>query len=554
MVVGVTIDRTGAGFAIEGSIVSLDILGFVQGSADFVITKRFVDARNVGGPDLAGATLLTIALSDLDLSVGDPAGVHVDVTGGSLLLAALKPAAATGAATDTREWLALKGGLTGLDFIGVDGLEINLSTLGLEINTASGAYDVDGAGTSSTPENAVALDWTGDLDLDQDTTFGETAEDDVTGPGGPIDFTGAFVRASGTASINIFDFVSGSVSFTFEQQLADIDADDDGDLVPSDVISEGTIRGPPDLDNATITTLGLEILAPGLHVGVPGGIGFTIPSGSLALAVVTPAAGSTGDTRSWLALKGSIAGGVFDGIDGLAISATNLTIEINRASGTYNGPGAPLSGPVAAQALDWANAIDLDESAVSFDPDDVVVEVETLTGTTSHTFAYPGELLRLTGDLAADIFGFVGVVAHFELTTYETSGTGGGVVLTDAAVLEFSLTPIGAAATAEVFVGVGAVVDLGLGTIDRSNAVGFSAGVASLMLVLVSDDTRSFTGLSIEGLSAELDGIDGFVAAATGVDVQVNVAKDTSLPAGTAAPLLDWAGFSPGQARPTYRS
>ena len=68
--------------------------------------------------------------------------------------------------------------------------------------------------------------------------------------------------------------------------------------------------------------------SPGLSVGVPGA-GFTIPGGTLALAVVTPAAGSTGDTRRWIALKTQIDGGVFDGIPGLRLSATNLTVELN---------------------------------------------------------------------------------------------------------------------------------------------------------------------------------------------------------------------------------
>jgi len=65
------------------------------------------------------------------------------------------------------------------------------------------------------------------------------------------------------------------------------------------------IRGPPSVDDAKLTTFGLRITSP-LFIGA-GGVGFTVASGTLALAIVTPTA--AGDTRSWLAVSASLNGG-----------------------------------------------------------------------------------------------------------------------------------------------------------------------------------------------------------------------------------------------------
>ena len=373
---GHTIDRTGAGFSIEGTIDTIDILGFVTGTAHFAIGKDFVNVRSSGGPDASGATLLAVELTDVGLTVGEAGGPTFAVTDGSLFVAAIKPAAPTGPATDERAWLVVKGGLTAT-FDGIDGLELTVTGLNVEINHATGAYDADGNGSAEAPQQATALDWDDNLDLDGDLVFGESGDDDVD-PSGPIDYPGALVRASGTASVNIFDFVSGSVSFTYEQQLVDVDADGDGTFDPSAALPSTPIRGPPDLDNATLTLFALRILAPGILIGVPGGAGITIPSGTLAVATLTPASGSSGDTRSWLALKTQIDGGAFDGITGVEFSATNLTVEINRASGAFDPtPSSPASGDeFGALELDWTDAIDVDESAATFDADDISIDVD----------------------------------------------------------------------------------------------------------------------------------------------------------------------------------
>ncbi len=138
----------------------------------------------------------------------------------------------------------------------------------------------------------------------------------------PIDLTDATFTVSGTATIQLFGIVTGTVDFAFQQQTINVDVDRNGVL---DLPVSGTAwaRGPPgpDLTNATLTTLGLSIPSgQPLTIGV-GGVAFTVTAGSLALAIVTPSAAAQagGDSRTWLALDAQITSATFNGIPGLTL-------------------------------------------------------------------------------------------------------------------------------------------------------------------------------------------------------------------------------------------
>ena len=57
--------------------------GFVKGRVHFELSKQLVDVHLATG-DLTDAVLLSLGLSQLNLTVGDPASVHVSITSGSL--------------------------------------------------------------------------------------------------------------------------------------------------------------------------------------------------------------------------------------------------------------------------------------------------------------------------------------------------------------------------------------------------------------------------------------------------------------------------------------
>ena len=102
-VLGAPITLTDDRLAVSGDITSLDIAGFVTGSAHFELTKSTIGV-DMPAPiaDLLGASLLTLGLTNLNLTIGDPTGVHLAVTGGSLVLAAINPGRADRARRPTR--------------------------------------------------------------------------------------------------------------------------------------------------------------------------------------------------------------------------------------------------------------------------------------------------------------------------------------------------------------------------------------------------------------------------------------------------------------------
>ena len=386
IVLGAPISLVDDSLAVSGSLTLLNIADFIFGSANFEITLSTV-AVDLPAPqsDIALASLLTVGLTNLNLTIGDLAGPHFSIVGGSLALAVLKPK--TPAPGDTRSWLALEGSVTTASFVGVDNLTVTVLNLSFEINRASG---IGGA----TPLAATPLDWATAL------------EDEVTAAGVAIDLSGDVLRASGVIRINIFDLVSGVVGFGFEQQIVDVDVDDNG---------FSTAVGSTDLSGATLTTLGLRIIpddgnalngAEGLFVGAAG-IGFSIASGSLALAIVKPAAPT--DTRGWMALAANVSGGSFDGIDGLTMVVNQLNVELNRGS-------AP-TGQTAPAALNWLTAIDLEEGSTGFAADAIVVRVATPLGIEELPIAYEDERFRASGNVTIDIFGFVSGTVGFSLET-----------------------------------------------------------------------------------------------------------------------------------------
>ena len=112
-------------------------------------------------PDLNGATLVTIALSNLNLQVG-AGGYGMTLTGGTLGLAAITPGpippvnGSPSKATDNRLWLAVDGSIqTAALNLGANINSPSASNVTVEINEASGAYTLNGTSTQAT-----ALDWT----------------------------------------------------------------------------------------------------------------------------------------------------------------------------------------------------------------------------------------------------------------------------------------------------------------------------------------------------------------------------------------------------------
>ena len=195
--------------------LSLSIGSFLSVSADFVLTRSTIalDLNGDGTADITGATLLTLGLSNVNGTLGAAGGPNIAISGGSLALASIS---APGASAT---WTAIEGTISGATLNGVPGLVFTASSLTLDVNSASGTYGASIA--------APALNWATMLDLNRNGHFGESADQLVVGST-TINLNGAQVAATGTAHVNLFGFVDGTVSFSFQQQQVSVDVDGNG--------------------------------------------------------------------------------------------------------------------------------------------------------------------------------------------------------------------------------------------------------------------------------------------------------------------------------------
>ncbi|HEY5057558.1 MAG TPA: hypothetical protein VII51_00960, partial [Gaiellaceae bacterium] len=476
--------------------LSLTIGSFLSISADFVLTRSTIalDLNGDGTADITGATLLTLALSGVGGTLGAAGGPNIVISGGSLALASIS---APGASAT---WTALEGTISGATLNGVPGLTFTASSLTLDVNSSSGTYGSSVA--------APSLNWATMLDLNRNGNFGESADQLVVGTT-PINLNGAQVAATGTAHVNLFGFVDGTVSFSFQQQQVSVDVDGDGSIETVDG-SGNPIRGPPgpDLVNATLTTLGLAIpVGQSLTIGA-GGVGFTVSSGTLAVAVITT--GSATDTRSWSAVTAQIAQGTFAGIPGVSLTVTSLGLQINRPSGSFTN-GATT---VAAQPLDWTKDVG-SGTGTSFVHAPVTITTPTPTRPVTQTISYTTGAFSVTGSATVDLFGFVSGTVGFALTTTSVTATAGGPSFAA------SLTTI-AITTTNLFVGAGGV----------GFQIGSGGAAVAFLKPIDTSDARSWTALSASLANATFTGVPGVSLTVDSLSVSYNT--------GTPGPL-DWA-------------
>ena len=460
---------------------------------------------------------MTLHLTNVHVTVGDAgtAGVNFTSTGGTIDVAALQAPAAAGNA----QWIAAEGSISGITFHGSAAVTLTLTDLNVELNVARGGVNF-GSGTTS----AAPLDWTQALNLNGNTTFGEAGPapsgDQLLVGTTPIDLTQGVTEASGTGNLRIFDFVNGEVSFVFKQQTSNLDANGDGTIDPGFVPTSPPARGPPDLANAIVTSLGLTVSGAGIAIGVPNGPGFTVTSGTLALAIVTPSAADRigGDERMWFTLESSIADATLTGIDGFSAYGSDLQVELNKATGSYTTGGHDIG----ADALKWGTALSIGALTVN----SIALNLST-------------ELLHLRGTLGVDIgSGFVVAAGTFDLTTLTiATGTYAG---DDAAKLTIT--------GGSLFVGTGgSLTGLHHDTVTHaSGAVGVSVAGVDLTVAAMTVGAARYTGLEITGGSVTLVGFDSALTLSiSDVHVVVNDAVSGS--------RIDWAtvdglGFALGAA------
>ena len=405
-IMGGPLTQTGGGFAVDGELADLDILGLMTGSARFALSQDTVDVElagaGFGSGDLDDATLLTFAIS-LDeatpeapetrqLTVGVP-GFGVVISDGTVHLAFLKPKAppTPAGATDNRTWTVVEASNLGAT-LSLPGITASVSGVGIQVNTASGAYDQDGAAAGFDPISAQPLDWVGSVDADETTANGFTpAPVEVDGVALTLD-EGIIAVSGELANLDIFGLLTGAARFALVREVVDVDVNANG------VFETGVNK---DLNNANLLTIGLSLAGPDrfLRVGTDG-FGILIADGDIRIATIAAGAPpvttppTEPDPRSWIAVQASglnaslqLPGGIINA------SVSDLAVEVNRGSG-------------GALALDWTKAVDTDEAG-TFTTTPVLVDGEAIT--------LDEEILAVRGGMHLNIADFVEGDADFSM-------------------------------------------------------------------------------------------------------------------------------------------
>ena len=420
---------------------------------------------------------------------------------------------------DLRTWTALQASVGSAEFVGIDGLTIQVREFSVSINQNGGTL---GDGTTANP-NTTFVDFS--ADATKDGTVG-TPLDIKTGP--DSFFTMALdgktlLEASGRITLNVFGFfyLSGGFAFT---KTTDTVTLSDGTSQTVDLMTVGAgnvnafagINGPYILDDNgtpkdfTDDTVNESVLGLSLY-----NVNFALALMSVPKPLPTPDApppeptDDGADLRTWTALQASVGRAEFVGIEGLTIQVREFSVSINQNGGTL-GDGSTAN----------PNTTFVDFSVDAATDGTAGTPLDIKTGPDSFfTMALDGMgLLETSGRVTLDVFGFVILEGSFAFKKAT-----GSFVLTDAGTHQSDTTTLANVDYLEVgahvtraFAGVG---DIGF------ELTGVDFGL--LMVKTGGETPVSYTALKADVGSAALVGIPGLTAKVTQLSVQVNKTSDT---------------------------
>src|SRR6185437_11037867 len=231
----------------------------------------------------------------------------------------------------------------------------------------------------------------------------------------------------------------------------------------------------------------------------------TVSAGSLALAVVTSPLAD--DTRTWIALKSSIASATFPSFTGFTVNLTDVTVELNQATGAYH----PAGENFGALALNWGTALSTGAPVVN-----------------GVTIDFPNELLQASANVGLELGGFVFASGIVTFTSQsDVAVTDGSISLTHQDVIALSIT------SGHLFAGIGG----SLAGTTVTDGTGLSADGVGLHFASVSPHTgpgTTYTALYLTVGTAQFTGLpSAFEVHIGGAFVKYNVTSDSTA-------MLDW--------------
>src|SRR5690606_22797099 len=158
-----------------------------------------------------------------------------------------------------------------------------------------------------------------------DYSAGATDLTVATGPTTDIAFTmdgskGTLLQASGDLVVDVFGFVQLDGSFAIEKSTGEVtlaDTDGAGGADPEKVQVDRLLIG------ATLDTAFL-----GMNGGTADALGLSLEDVQFGLALMTSKADPA---RTWTSAQASVGSAEFVGVDGLEVTVTTLSINVNQA-------------------------------------------------------------------------------------------------------------------------------------------------------------------------------------------------------------------------------
>ncbi|MCG8548854.1 MAG: hypothetical protein MI799_00470, partial [Desulfobacterales bacterium] len=396
------------------------------------------------------------------------AAMGISLGGVSLAMAWMKTASPDGTGSDLRTWTALKAEAGLASFVGVDGLEVELTDFILAYNAGSGTH---GADLNDTVVDFSAMSG-GGLDI-------STGSGQVT-----LDFSDERLQAGGNLRLGVLGFFYIEGDFFLQQASGTIEVTD-GSSSETVEVNQLIIGG-----QAASAFAGLNGSA-----GHANALGLSLIDVQFGLALFKPV--DITDTRTWTALKAVAASASFNGIEGLTLAMSDLIVAINQGGGDGNTTVVDFNAEPLAVTTDSADG---DVMNLDFD-------------------GGSGALLQVSGAVQLDLFGFLMASGSF---SFEKSST--SITVTDA------VTPESVAVDQLVMGGqvVSAFAGINGGTAD---ALGFVLSDISLGLALFAPrdgaDLRSWTSVKALAGSAAFTGVTGLELTAANLDIAINQGHGT---------------------------
>ncbi len=292
------------------------------------------------------------------------------------------------------------------------------------------------------------------------------------------------------AVLGISDFFRVRGDFTFESRSDSV------------LLSDGLTA---EVDMFTLAAGDVDAFA-GVNGSDADRSGLSLSSVDFVLALMTDRVDAD---RTWTSLQAQAESAAFEGVEGLTISATTLSVEINRAA--------------------------VDGTLVDYASQSLVVATGPSKTMTLTMDGDDGQLLRASGHMEIDAFGFFVVEGGF---AFEKSTE--TVNLSDETTATVDLMTLGGT-NVDAFAGING---------GTANQMGFALGSLDFALALLSDQAdpaRQWTSLEANagsavfaGIeeanagSAAFAGIDGLTISATTLAVEINRAA-------TDGTLVDYA-------------